>query len=365
MNQVTGVHRNIPNVGRLVYGRGSLDHLDSILKPRRRDGDGRVLFLVDDFFEDRGLVRRLPASAGDRVIYIDASHEEPTTDQVDRLRDGIIEGSGVPAAVVGIGGGSVMDLAKALAVMLTHEGSSERYQGLGLAVRPGVWHCGVPTISGTGAEVSMTAVLTGPVKKLGIKCDWTPFDQLVLDPDLPATVPRDQWFYTGMDCYIHCIEAEAGRHFNAFSQAYGDQALRLCREVFFEDGSGQTPTNDEKLMVASLFGGLSLTYSEVGVCHAISYGLSYVLGVRHGIANCIAFRRLGEFYPRGVEEFEAMLDRHQIDLPTGLSAGWSEEQVTEMAEVALALGHMWDHALGEDWRRRVDLDGVKHLYRRL
>ena len=47
------------------------------------------------------------------------------------------------------------------------------------------------------------------------------------------------------------------------------------------------------------------------------------------------------------------------------SAGWSEEQVTEMAEVALALGHIWDHALGEDWRRRVDLDGVKHLYRRL
>lgn len=359
------MHRNIPNVRRLVFGRGSLDELGPILEPRRRDGEGHVVFLVDDFFEDRGLDGRLPVAGGDRVVYIDASHEEPTTEQVDDLRDGILRDSGLPAAVVGIGGGSVLDLAKALAVMLTHEGSATLYQGLGLAVRPGVYHCGVPTISGTGAEVSMTAVLTGPVKKLGIKCDWTPFDQIVLDPDLPATVPPNQWFYTGMDCYIHCIEAETGRHFNAFSRAYGDQALRLCREVFLGDGSGQTPENDEKLMVASLFGGLSLTYSEVGICHAISYGLSYVLGMRHGIANCVAFRRLGEFYPRGVDEFEAMVDRHAIDLPEGLSAGWSDKQVAEMAGVALALGHMWDHALGPDWRKRVDLDYIRDLYRRL
>jgi 3-deoxy-alpha-D-manno-octulosonate 8-oxidase len=54
---------------------------------------------------------------------------------------------------------------------------------------------------------------------------------------------------------------------------------------------------DEKLMIASYFGGLSIAYSQVGVCHALSYGLSFVLGTRHGIGNCIVFDQLEEFYP--------------------------------------------------------------------
>jgi 3-deoxy-alpha-D-manno-octulosonate 8-oxidase len=258
-----------------------------------------------------------------------------------------------------------MDIAKALSLMFTNEGSSALYQGLNLVRRPGVWHCGVPTISGTGAEVSMTAVLSGPEKKLGLKCEWTPFDQLVLDPALTSTVPTDQWFFTGMDCYIHCIEAETGRHFNTFSKAYGDEALRLSRDVFLGEGAGRSPENDEKLMVASLFGGLSLSYSEVGACHAISYGLSYILGMRHGIANCLAFRRLRDFYPRGVDEFEAMLELHEVALPENMSAGWTGDQISRMAEIAFGLPHMWDHAIGPDWENEITLDRLEAIYRRL
>jgi 3-deoxy-alpha-D-manno-octulosonate 8-oxidase len=357
------MHTNFTNVGKTVYGPGSFDQLGDILGPQRHRNEGYIVFLVDDFFEGRPLADRLPREAGDVLRFIDASHDEPTTDQVDEIRDSVLGAHGLPAGVVGIGGGSVMDLAKALSLMFTNEGSSTLYQGLNLVKRPGVWHCGVPTISGTGAECSMTAVLTGPEKKLGLKCEWTPFDQLVLDPELPATVPRNHWFYTGMDCYIHCCESESGRHYNTFSRAYGEEALRLCREVYLEDGSGQSPENDDKLMIASLFGGLSLTYSEVGVCHALSYGLSYVLKMRHGIANCLAFRHLGEFYGPAVLEFEEMIDRHEIDLPSGLAVGWTEEQITRMAEVALALHHMWDHAIGPDWRDEVSLQRVSDLFR--
>jgi 3-deoxy-alpha-D-manno-octulosonate 8-oxidase len=359
------VHRNFRNVGKVVYGRGAVDQLGDILAPRRTGNEGFLLFLVDDWFEGRELPGRLPVEDADAIRYVDASQEEPTTEQVDALRDGILAERGLPAGVVGIGGGSVMDLAKALALMFTNEGSSTLYQGLNLVKRPGVWHCGVPTISGTGAEVSMTAVLSGPEKKLGLKCDWTPFDQIVLDPDLPATVPTDHWFYTGMDCYIHCIEAETGRHYNAFSAAYADQALALCREVFAGGRAGRGPENDEKLMVASLFGGLSLTYSEVGACHAISYGLSYVLGIRHGVANCVAFRRLRDFYPRGVDEFEAMVERHGVFLPERMAEGWSDGEVRRMAEIAYALPHMWDHAIGPDWRQEVTVERLEDIYRRL
>jgi len=359
------MHKNFRNVGRLVYGRGAFDQLGSILDPKRSEGERYFVFLVDDWFEDRELPGRMPVLPGDVVRFIDASHEEPKTGQIDELRDEILSERGLPSGVVGIGGGSVMDFAKALSLMFTNEGSSTLYQGLNLVRRPGVWHCGIPTISGTGAEVSMTAVLTGPEKKLGLKCEWTPFDQLVLDPELTATVPTDHWFYTGMDCYIHCIEAETGRHFNAFSKSYGDGALSLCREVFLDEGAGRSPGNDEKLMIASLFGGLSLTYSEVGACHAISYGLSYVLGMRHGIANCVAFRQLRDFYPRGVDEFEAMVEKHSVSLPEGMAAGWTDAEISRMAEIAYGLPHMWDHAIGPDWTDEISLDRLESIYRRL
>ena len=125
-------------------------------------------------------------------------------------------------------------------------------------------------------------------------------------------MPTDQWFYTGMDCYIHCIEAETGDTSTRSVRHTGTRLSRLSRDVFLGEGAGRSPENDEKLMVASLFGGLSLSYSEVGACHAISYGLSYVLGMRHGIANCVAFRQLRDFYPRGVDEFEAMVELHEV-----------------------------------------------------
>jgi 3-deoxy-alpha-D-manno-octulosonate 8-oxidase len=289
---------------------------------------------------------------------------EPTTGQVDALRDQILA-QGLPVGVVGIGGGSVMDIAKAVALMLTNEGSSTLYQGLNLIKKPGVYHVGVPTISGTGAEVSMTAVLTGPEKKLGLKCDWTVFDQIVLDPDLIASVPRNQWFYTGMDTYIHCVESMTGHLKNTYSEAYGYKAMDLCREVYLGPQSGQTPENDEKLMVASLFGGLSLTYSEVGVCHALSYGLSYVFGTRHCYANCIIFEQLEDFYPEGVREFRQMVAQHQIFIPQGLAKDWTDAQMDKMADVALALTHMWNHALGPDWKQKITHADIKKLYARM
>jgi 3-deoxy-alpha-D-manno-octulosonate 8-oxidase len=249
--------------------------------------------------------------------------------------------------------------------MFTNEGSSTLYQGLNLIKMPGIYHLGIPTISGTGAEVSMTAVLTGPEKKLGLKCEWTVFNQVILDSELIATVPVDKWFYTGMDTYIHCIESENGILNNAYSLAYAEQALKLCKEIYLSDKAGQNPENDDKLMVASMMGGLSLTYSEVGVCHALSYGLSKILGEKHCYANCLAFQHLEDYYAEGVKEFKLMLEKHKVKLPQNLSKNWTEEQITAMAQVAYNLSHMWNHAIGTDWKEKVTLNSIKDLYRRM
>jgi len=118
-------------------------------------------------------------------------------------------------------------------------------------------------------------------------------------------------------------------------------------------------------MVASLMGGLSLTYSEVGVCHALSYGLSFVFEFRHGVANCIVFNHLEDYYPQGVGEFKDMVGRFNIDLPQNLSSSWNEDEITRMAEVSFRLDHMWHHALGENWKEKISMEAIKDLFRRM
>jgi 3-deoxy-alpha-D-manno-octulosonate 8-oxidase len=357
--------KNFKNIDKVVFGRGSFSMLGDILATKRDENDGFFLYVVDNFFKGKPLAGKLPTTTKDVVRFIDVDPHEPTTDQIDNLRDEILSSHGLPAGVIGIGGGSIMDIAKAVSLMFTNEGSSTLYQGLNLIQKPGIYHLGIPTISGTGAEVSMTAVLTGPEKKLGLKCDWTIFNQVILDSELTATVPVDKWFYTGMDTYIHCIESETGILNNAYSHAYAEQSLKLCREIYLGDNAGQTPENDDKLMVASMMGGLSLTYSEVGVCHALSYGLSKILDEKHCYANCLAFQHLEDYYGDAVAEFKSMLAKHNVNLPTGLAAGWSEETITAMAQVAYNLPHMWNHAVGTDWKEKVTLDTIKALYRRM
>ena len=219
---------------------------------------------------------------------------------------------------------------------------------------------GIPTISGTGAEVSRTTVLTGPEKKLGINSDYTPFDQVILDPDLTKTVPKDQWFYTGMDCYIHCIESLNGTYLNAFSQSYGEKAYDLCKEIFL--GNLEDEESRAKLMMASWHGGMSIAYSQVGVAHAMSYGMSYVLGTKHGIGNCIVFDKLEDYYPKGVALFKEMKAKHNITLPQGLCKDLTEQQLQTMVDVSLGLTPLWENALGKNWQEVMNEATLKALF---
>lgn len=353
--------RNFKVVPRMLFGRGAFAQLPDILAPVRQKADSFMIFLVDDVFTDQPLAERVPRQPEDLLIWVNVD-DEPKTAYVDQLVLQIKAASpDLPAGVVGIGGGSTLDLAKAVSLLLTNAGSAADYQGWDLIQNPAVYHIGIPTLSGTGAEVSRTTVLTGPKKKLGINSDYTVFDQVLLDPELIAGAPPQQRFYTGMDCYIHCVESLTGTYLNAFSQAHGEKALDLCREVFTED----RPDADDKLMAASWMGGMSIAWSQVGVCHALSYGLSFVLGLHHGIGNCVAFNAIEEFYPEGVREFRQMLVQHQIELPLDLTRNLPDQQLETMLDVALVLEPLWENALGPDWRKVITRPKLRELYLRM
>ena len=185
------------------------------------------------------------------------------------------------------------------------------------------------------------------------------FDAIVLDPDLGVSVPADQRFYSAMDCYIHCVESLRGTMINEIAAAYASKALEMCQAVFLENA------DDEKLMVASYMGGVSIVNSEVGVCHALSYGLSLILGYRHGIANCIAFNVLDEYYDQYVVEMRDMLRRENVELPQDVCRDLTPAQIDSMVDMTLRMERPLTNALGPDYKSLLPREKIKELYAKM
>ncbi len=352
------ITRFIPSI---LFGEKRFDDLNDFvdrLSPNRQE---YCVYLIDSVHRKTGLRDRLKPGAQDLVIEFDASLHEPKTGDVDAIRDEIItrKGKALPRVVIGIGGGSTMDVAKAVSVMLTNQGSSADYQGWDLVKNKAVPKIAVPTLSGTGAEATRTAVLTGPVKKLGINSDFSIYDAVLLDPDLLKTVPADQELYTGMDNFIHCVESLHGSAMNPLGKPFALQAKIATENFFLKE------KNYPELMVGSFLGGCSIANSSVGICHALSYGIAFILGYRHGIANSIVFNQLEEFYGEDVLKLRRMLERHKVKLPSGVTRGVTGEQLERMIQLTYMLERDLISALGPEFKKVLTPEKISRLYEKM
>ena len=359
---MTCVGRVLPTatVGRYLFGAGALSELGALLGEA---GGGPAVYFVDHFFRGADLIGRLPLGNRDRLIFVDTD-QEPTTESVDALA---AEARGVEvSAVVGIGGGSTLDVAKAVSNLLANGGAAADYQGWDLVPGPGLFKVGVPTLSGTGAEASRTCVMTNRSRhlKLGMNSVHTLFDRLVLDPELPATAPRQQYFFTGLDTYVHCTESLAGRFRHPLADACSRQALELTRQVFLSDDM-QAPHNREALMAASYLGGSAIGNSLVGVIHPFSAGLGMVLGIRHCLANCIVMNAIDDFYPEAAEEFRRMAEAQGVALPRGVCAGLTEAEHDALFASTLVHEKPLANALGDGFREVLTRERVAEIFARM
>lgn len=360
----------VRNVGRYYFGASSLDELPGLLRMRRQmagttQADSRVVFFLDEYFRaGDALLSRLGIEVGDIVEYVETA-DEPTTDRVDAIVARLHgQGCSEPAAIVGLGGGITMDIAKATANLLTNGGRAQDYQGWDLVKVPGIFKVGIPTLSGTGAEATRTCVLTNPANglKLGMNSDHTVFDHVIMDPELTKTVPRNQYFYTGMDAYIHCVEALSGTYRNAVGDAYSRETINLCRQVFGE-GDMMSPQNRERMMVASYLGGCAIATSYVGVVHPLSAALSVVLKVHHCVANCIVMRAMAEYYPEAYAEFWQMVERQGVTIPEGICRDLDSAGFDALHKAATVHEKPLTNALGADFRALLTREKTEALFR--
>ena len=359
----TGIS-NARNISRYIFAKGAIAELPSLLKERRRVGNGSAVFLVDEFFHDKADSVLTPVIRdGDQVLFVSTS-DEPTTDGIDDLVSLIRQKTGTNCSgIVGMGGGITLDTAKAVSNLLTNGGNAADYQGWDLVAKPGIYKIGIPTLSGTGAEATRTCVMTNKKTglKLGMNSDHTVFDQLILDPNLTATVPRDQYFFSGMDAWIHCIEALDGAYRNPIGDAFSRQAISLCREVF-AGGQMMSDANRASMMVASYLGGCAIATSYVGVVHPFSAGLSVVLGLHHCVANCIVMTAMESFYPKSFARYTAFVEENEIEIPREVCAGLDSAGHDALYESTIVHEKPLTNALGEDFRKILTRGRVREIF---
>ncbi len=349
--------KNSKLVQHYYLGSGSIKNLEHLIFSKKNQDKDFVVFVIDHFFKNNLILSELPVNVNDLTLFADTT-DEPRAEYIDDLVSIVKQKKQLPVAIIGIGGGSTLDIAKAISILLTNPGKAEEYQGWDLVKFSPVYKIGIPTIAGTGAEFTRTAVMTSKIKKLGINSDHSVYDQVIMDPDLLHTVPKDQFIYTAMDCFVHNVESLRGRQNDAMTIAFAQKSLEMMKDIFLGN------MDLEKLMVASAMGGIAVANSNVGICHPLSYGLSLVLNLHHGYSICIAMNQLEEYYPE-VQEFKEILRRNKIVLPKIINDDITDEMIDKMAEATLNNERPLENAFGPEWRSIFTKEKVIDLIRKM
>jgi len=200
--------------------------------------------------------------------------------------------------VIGVGGGSAMDVAKAISILLTNGGRAVDYLGLDKIGKPGVPKIMVPTSAGTGAEVTFTAVFineeTG--SKGGMNGDPLYPDVALLDPELTLSLPPHITATTGIDALTHALEAFTSVQAHPISEMYSLQAIELITSNIrsaYADGRNMEARSN--MLLGSLLGGKALAIAGVGLVHAMAYPLGGMFGIAHGLANAVLLPYVTEY----------------------------------------------------------------------
>ena len=241
--------------------------------------------------------------------------------------------------VVGIGGGSTMDVAKAVAVIAANKGRAKDYLGLNKVPGPGLPKIMVPTTAGTGSEVTFTSVFIRKKlkKKEGMNSPWLYPELALLDPVLTLSVPSNVTAATGIDALCHAIESYISINSSPMSELVSLEAIRLISSdlrTCVHDGSNLRAR--ENVLLGSLYAGLGLANAGVTAVHSLSYPLGGKYGISHGVANTVLLPYVMRFnLPGAVEKFAVVAEtmgEFVDDLSLREAANLAVEAVEELIE---------------------------------
>ncbi len=244
--------------------------------------------------------------------------------------------------VIAVGGGSVIDAAKAIALLQTHGGPLSQYEGGGIIPGPITPLVAVPTTAGTGSEATRSAVITSTAQryKMSVKDLLLAPGLALVDPETTYLLPPGLSASTGMDALVHAIEAYTSRRANPLSDALALHAVEKiypALPVAVFDGTNREARSD--MMAGSLMAGLAFSHSDVGAVHCMAEAIGGLYDTAHGVANSIFLPAVTAFNSKEDPVRHARL-AEACGLETGgLSApGAATLLVNKLSELATEIG---------------------------
>ena len=364
----------------IVFGVGSLKRLPELLE---KSGSKKMMVVSDRGLEKLGVVQKVldivEAEGIETVSFLDIL-PNPTVDMVNAATK-VYKESGA------LGGGSPMDVAKAVGVLARYGGSITEYEGAHLVPGPIEPIIAIPTTAGTGSEVTAFSVITDTTRnyKLTVFSYELLPKYALLDPEMIMSVPPMVAASCGIDALIHAWEAYTSLGASPFSDAMAEKAMELIGGNIRRFVANR---KDEEaacaMMSGSMFAGIAFAWARLGDVHAMSHPVSAFFGVQHGVANSILLPVIVEYnaladhgryekiYNYISEEKEPVKDfkpemlveeikklNASMGIPKTLSeVGVTEDKIPQMAADAMKSGNIAANP------RQTTLKDVEMLYRK-
>ncbi|NOY08533.1 MAG: iron-containing alcohol dehydrogenase [Spirochaetes bacterium] len=282
--------------GRIIFGTGTISEIGSLAA-----GYGKRVCIIygrESFIKSGNLDRVIGflTAGGEKIEEIGGISHDPdellVEETVERVRPYR------PDVIVGIGGGSVIDVGKAVSILLTNGGKVADYWGGRVFTRPSIPYIAVPTTSGTGSEVTKNAVITGRDGnfKKSIRSDYMIPDAAVVDPSLTFGAPESVTVSTGLDALIQNIEAFTSKNAGPITDTLALRAIELSGEYLIK--AVKEPDNfkaREALSLVSLYGGIALANAGLGLAHGLSHPIGIHFGLPHGQACAVVMAKVMEY----------------------------------------------------------------------
>lgn len=280
----------------IIFGRGTLDKLSEYV----RKFDCKKAFIISGpHLKKIGLVDKCRDAlkiAGIKSGVFTDIEGNPGTDTVDKAAEQFVDsGSDL---IVAFGGGSPIDVAKAVAILATYGGTITDYEGVGKVPGPVTPIIAIPTTAGTGSEATAFSVITDHSRnyKLTVGSDYLLPKCAILDPELIMSVPVKTASACGVDALVHAIEAYISLKASPFSDMMALKALELIgKNLRAYVANRQSRAASDAMMQGSLYAGIAFSHARLGDVHAMSHPVSAYFDVPHGLANAILLPFITEF----------------------------------------------------------------------
>lgn len=328
MNRVS-VFQTTP---RIVMGPGSAD---SVAAEVKRLGANKIIIVTDPGLVKTGIVDRfegLLKKAGFSLGRFDAVEPDPRYEVASQAAE-FAKSSGADL-ILGIGGGSSLDIAKVAAILVTNAQPIGSLFGIDLVEAPGLPLILVPTTAGTGSEVTPIAILSDHQEKLkkGIVSPHLFPASAILDPELTLGLPPSVTASTGMDALIHAVEAYTSKNATPLTDLLAVQAMKLLfdniRTAYANGSDLQARAN---MLEGSMLAGMAFANAGVTAVHAFAYPIGAEFHIPHGVANSIMLAAVMEFNMLGnLRKFAQMAELFGED-----TIGLSERKSAQLAVDAL------------------------------